>query len=420
MTTRMNKPPLAPLAFVLCLFTAGRVDAQITRNPTGVNVNATAATTVFLTYGNLSGKLPVEAEWCGALMPATPHIGERCDPATVYGRMPIRYDLARFSGIDGMTDIMTIPPSVVRRAYQIAQAGGDAMFHYVRRFIDPAGGPDEFVEVTCRMTHGGARTPFALTDMRVAFVSEDPVLALRAGQTPPPFVAHIQYNGTGHLRGRWEIVRPGEEPPSPEDLLTEATLPLERRATQRRYTELARFDVFLPPTGEVVLDGPDPALLPTDAEGAYLILLRVEASDDKEGDSSLAATGTGVGIVNSGGVASFPLPPLRYYVGSGPSVGVAGTGFRLLLPGDDAAIDPARLRFAWTRVSGAVLYRLEIEDEAGEPALEAIVGGDVVAYEAPDWLAGRLSHGVFRWRALALGAGGSRVAITPWRSARIR
>ncbi|CAN5698632.1 hypothetical protein BH23GEM9_BH23GEM9_19760 [soil metagenome] len=418
MMTPIRLTPL-PVALVFCLLCVSRADAQITRNPTGVNVSATTATTVFLTFGNLNGRIPVEAEWCGALIPATPHVGERCDPSTVYGRMPLRYDLARSSGLDGMTDIMTIPPSVARRAYQVAQAGGDAMFHYVRRFVDPAGGPDEFVEVTCRMSHGGARTPFALTNVRIAFASEDPVLALRAGQKPPPIVANIHYNGTGHLRGRWEIVRPGDEPPAFEDLLTEATLPLERRGTQRRYTEIARFDVFLPPVGETVLEGPDPALLPSDAGGAYMVLLRIEVSDDKEGDSSLAATGTGVGIVNSGGVAGFALPPLRYFVGSGPAVGVASTGFRQLIPGDGAAIDPALLRFAWTRVPGAVLYRLEVEDGAGEPVLEAVVGGSIVAYEPPDWLADRLGDRAFRWRVLALGAGGSRLTVTPWRDGRL-
>ena len=43
-----------------------------------------------------------------------------------------------------------------------------------------------------------------------------------------------------------------------DDLLTEGTLPPELRGTQRRWTELERFNVFLPPTGEATFDGPDP------------------------------------------------------------------------------------------------------------------------------------------------------------------
>jgi len=38
-----------------------------------------------------------------------------------------------------------------------------------RRFVHGAGlGPDQYVAVTCRLTDGGARTPFALLDVRLA------------------------------------------------------------------------------------------------------------------------------------------------------------------------------------------------------------------------------------------------------------
>src|SRR5690606_9859943 len=110
---------------VTAAFIALPVHAQIERHPTGVNVNAMGATTVFLTFGNLNGKVPVEAMWCGALESALPEIGQRCDPATIFGHLPVRHDLSRASGIDGFTDIMSIPPSVARRAYQAA-ARGDA------------------------------------------------------------------------------------------------------------------------------------------------------------------------------------------------------------------------------------------------------------------------------------------------------
>ena len=55
--------------------------------------------------------------------------------------------------------------------------------------------------------------------------------------------------------------------------------------------------------GRYTLAGPDPAKLPTGAEGQYLILLRVETSDDKEADSDLSAVGVGPGVVHAGGVA---------------------------------------------------------------------------------------------------------------------
>ncbi|MDP2471498.1 MAG: hypothetical protein Q8W46_11550 [Candidatus Palauibacterales bacterium] len=399
---------------------ADRGVAQIQRNPTGVNVNASGATTVFITFGNLAGKVPVEATWCGELVSAEPDIGFRCDPATIFGSLPIRYDQSRFSGQDGFTDIMSIPPSVARRAYQAAQGGAESSFFYVRQFVDPAGiEPDEYVTVTCRMTGGGARVPFTLLDVSIGFVTDDPVLSLRVGDQLPSFEAHIAYNGTGRLRGRWEIVFPGEELPTNEDLLTEATLPAELRGTQRRFTELERFNVFLPPTGEYTLEGPDPSKIPTHMDGMYLVLLRIEVSDDKEGDSNLGAAGAGTGIVHTGAAAGFPIPPLRYYVGSAGPLGASSEGLALVLPEEDAAApagDP--LVFTWNPAASVLLYRLEVENEAGELILEAYVQPGIEAYLAPPWLQERAT-GDLRWRVIALGPGGDRVGETPWRGIRL-
>src|SRR5690606_10261608 len=172
-----------------------------------------------------------------ALESALPEIGQRCDPATIFGHLPVRHDLSRASGIDGFTDIMSIPPSVARRAYQAAARADASEFFYVRRFVDPTGGPDEYVTVTCRLTDGGARTPFGITDVRIAFRTKEAVPAITTGALPPPIEARIAFNGTGRLRARWEIVRPGEDRPTAEDLLPEAALPLELRGQQRRFTE---------------------------------------------------------------------------------------------------------------------------------------------------------------------------------------
>ncbi len=315
----------ATLLLLLGLVLAMPASAQIRRNPTGVNVNAAGATTVFITFGNLEGYVPIEALWCGELVPASPALGDKCDPGTVFGALPVRFDQSRLSGTDGFSDIMSIPPSVARRAYQAAEGGADSRFFYVRRFVDPAGiRPDQYVAVTCRLTDGGARTPLALLDVQLRFAGDDPVLSVPAGAAPPPLEARIAYNGTGRLVGRWEVVLPGEEPPSAEDLLTEATLPAELRGTQKRYTEIERFNVFLPPTGEVVLPGPSPDDSPWTVNGLYQILLRIEASDDKEGDVDLEAAGAGDGILPTGAVAGFPLPVLRYFVGGAGAVGVGG------------------------------------------------------------------------------------------------
>jgi hypothetical protein len=396
--------------------------AQIVVNPNGVNVNAQNATTVFLTYGGLGSLfLPADAEWCGELVPAAPAVGLKCDPATLFGRLPARYNQSRLSGAGGFTDIMSIPPSVARRAYQAAELGTNSAFYYVRRFVRTTAGPDVYVVVTCRMAGGGARVPLALTDVRLAFGVETPVLFLEAGAPAPALSAELTYNGTGRLKGRWEIVLPGEELPEPRDLLTEASLPLEERGSQQRYSELERFNVLLTPTGKYTLRGPDPSRIPTTVAGTYLVLLRIEASDDKEGDSNLGTAGAGGGVVHSGAVAGFPLPTLRYLVGSGGSelspthsVGIPSFTLREPLEGMLLAAGQAA-DFSWSELVGAELYRLEIQTEERVPLLTAVIPRGTNVYHAPPWLAERAAGKAIRWRVVALDVGGRTLRSTPWR-----
>lgn len=393
----------------------------IKRNPTGVSVNANGATTVFITFGELNNQVPIEAFWCSELISAAPDIGFRCDPATLFGQLPLRYDQSRLTSNGTVfTDIMSIPPSVARRAYQAAQAGAaNSTFFYVRRFQSTVGGPDEFVAVTCRMAGGGARVPFALLDVQLAFDADVPVLSVNPGGTPPALKASIAFNGTGRLKGRWEVVLPGEEPPTNDDLLPEASLPVEQRGLQKRYTEVERFNVFLPPVGKYTLDGPKPDKLPNRAEGLYLVLLRVEAVDDKEADSDLGAAGAGTGIVHSGAVAGFPIPPLRYYVGSAGDL-PTGEAFRQLLPEDGASIAAGNaLDLTWMELKSASIYRVEVQDAAQQPVLTAVLEPGSLAYRAPSWLKEKLSNGSLRWRVIALGPDGKEIGTTAWRTARL-
>lgn len=413
---RMLLLPLIPCA----LATAG---AQIRVNPTGVNVNAQGATTVFLSYGGLAAYVPAEGTWCGALVPAAPDLGMRCDPSSLFGRLPARYDVSRVNGA-AYTDIMSIPPSVARRAYEAAAAGENSAFFYVRRFVAGPGRPDQYVVVTCRMAGGGARVPLALTDVRIAFDVETPILFVYAGATPPPLTAEITYTGTGRLVGRWEVVQPGDELPGGRDLLPEASLPPNERGTQRRYTPLERFNIFLPPTGKVILRGPDPSRLPTLLEGAHQVVLRIEASDDKEGDSNLASAGAGVGIVHSGAVAGFPLPSLRYIVGSGGSElspTASHAGMRTVLPREQDLLTPGQsIEFSWTAVPNARLYELEVRSQDDVSVLGAVLLAKTNRYRAPSWLAERAGNKPLRWRVVATNVGGDEIQRTPWRTLRIR
>src|SRR5262245_27510745 len=411
-------------AIFLFLLAPAVIAQTIKVNPTGVNVNVSGATTVFLTFGPVRNFRPAEGTWCGELIPAAPDNGFKCDPATIFGSLPGRFDRSRSSGNLGFTDIMSIPPSVARRAYQAAQAGSISSFFYVRHFINlgggpdqGAGGPDEYVPVTCRLTGGGARTPFALTDVKVSFdteAAENAIVIVAPGRKPPAIRARIMYNGTGRLRGRWEVVLPGEQPPEDFDLLTEAALPIEQRAQQRRYTQISRFNLFLPPTGKYTLAGPDVARLPSTLEGPYLVLLRIEATDDKEADTDLSALGVGACVVHSGGVAGFPIPVLRYFVGSGQANDIIS--LRLLTPAENAAAAADRpIDFSWTQARGVALYQLEVADQSGKIILSALLQPLTLNYRAPSWLRETVLGAGLQWRVSAIDQNGAKTVETPWR-----
>ncbi len=379
-------------------------------NPSGVNVRQNGPTTVFLTFQNLaSDERAVEAFWCSEVTATGVSATNPCVPGTLLGRLPQRLDRSQVSGTGtrNLTDIMSIPSSVARRALRAASREGDGSFFYVRSFTD--GVNDSYVTVTCRLAGGGARSPLALTQVQIWFDDGDtsmPVLRLAREQTPPPVSVYLRYNGTGRLKGRWEIVRPGDQPPQADDLLTEATLPVEQRLRQKRYTLIQRFSHFLPPSGSIRLSGPDPRLLPTEADGPYQLLFRVEASADKEGDSN-----TLDGVVRSGGVAGFPMPVLRYFVGADKA---GGRGIRLLtpLPGQAGAQDKA-LEFSWIEPPGIAWVRLEVRDD-GSNVLSANLPAGEMRYQAPPWLA---ENGLenLHWRIQGLDEDGRVLINSEWR-----
>ncbi len=404
------------IAFFFCA--AASVRAQEIRvTPSTVNAYSQGATTVYLTFTNVVNKRPVDACWCGDLISAAPAIGMKCDPATVLGCLPVRYDQSRLSGSSTYTDIMSIPPAVARRAYADAANGAEATFFYVRRFVSLSGGVDEFVPVTIRLTGNGAAVSFSITDVKLVWGVNKPVLLVKADEKLPKIEAEIKYTGTGRLKGRWELVRPGDELPEEFDLLSEAALPSSERARQRRYSQLSRFNIFLPPTGRFILPGPEAWRMPSHVDGLYLVLLRIEAAEDLQGNS---VRGQG-GIQPTGGVAGFPLPVLRYYVGGDASApDLSNTSLTLLTPADNTTQpDNKPIVFSWSEVKDAALYRIEIEDSTGAQILSAVLLPGTTFYQAPSWLKDKLTDKKLRWRVLAFDKNSAQLAETPRRSLQI-
>ena len=381
-----------------CYITCSTSFAQqeITVSPASVNVYSQGATTVRVSYSNLRNYRAAETAWCGDVVPATPAIGFRCVPSTIYGSLPARYDISRRSG-DSYTDVVSVPAAIARKAYHAAASGKDSEFFYVRRFSADEM-PDQFVVVRMRLSGAGAGTPFSLTDVQVGFgVNSGPlVLSIEPGGKVPPLQAQIKHTGTGRLVGQWEIVMPGEARPEPRDLLTEASVPLEERGSQQRFTQLSRFNVLLPSGGRFILPGPDPLRIPNRIPGQYLILLRIEASDD-------------------GAVAGFPMPVLRYVVGGGDNTSFAfqTSTFTSLLPREGVTLRSSQpVDFVWSEMPKAVYYRLEVGDVSGTEVLSAVLKSGVVRYRAPSWFKDRIKVRSLKWRVIALDENGRQISAS--------
>jgi hypothetical protein len=383
------------LAFIL-LFSSATF-AQVTVSPDNITAYSQGATSAYLTFSGVVNLTPADATWCGDILPAAPDIGFKCDPTTIFGVLPTRYDQSRLTG-SRYTDIMSITPVVARRAYTDATLGNDSRFFYVKHFISTNGGPDQFVPVTIRLSGNGAGVPFSLTGVSLRWQDGQKVVPfIKPDEKLPAITAEIRYTGTGRLKGRWEIVRPGEELPTGRDLLSEATLPVEERGLQRRFTFLSRFNVNLPPGGRYTLPGPENWRIDKSVEGMYLLLFRVEASDAPNSTSNI-----GTQTIATGGVAGFQMPTLRYYVGNSSNAGIQQiTGSDTL---GETLILPIVLR--WKPIANANLYRLEIQDEDNKNIFSSIVLPSSPEYTLPSFIRELAAAKRLRWRVIASDAAG--------------
>jgi len=387
------------LAFSIAL------SAQVTVSPDNLTAYSQGATSAYLTFNNVVDLRPAEAVWCGEIIPAAPDIGFRCDPATVFGVLPARYDQSRLTGTR-YTDIMSITPTVARRAYTDAASGNDSRFFYVRRFVSTVGGPDQFVAVTIRLSGNGAGVPFSLTGVKLLWQNGERLVPfIKPNEPLPKITAEIRYTGTGRLMGRWELVRPGEELPQKRDLLSEAALPFEERGTQKRYTLISRFNVNLPPGGKYVLPGPENWRIDKTVEGLYLLLFRVEAPDAPNSVSNAGANPT-----PTGAVAGFPMPVLRYYVGNSSNANI----------GPDAKTDPfaenenlnSPLILRWKTVPNAKIYRLEIEDDERKKIFSAVLLASTRQYQLPSFIRQLTASKRLRWKIAAIDESGKTLEET--------
>ncbi|MCB1051240.1 MAG: hypothetical protein H6510_07370 [Acidobacteria bacterium] len=372
--------------------------AQIQVNPSGVNVDSQNPTSVFLTFSNTQGWTAQEAIWCGAVDTQNAPV-----PGTVFGQLAPTYNLLRPSAGNDISDVMTIPLSVTRAAYQAAARGETSSFFYVRRFVNAESKAEQYVKVTCRLAGGGARVPLSLTHVVLQFESQKALSSFAPDHNLPSFSAELRYTGSGRIQGTWELVTPEDEPPTALDLLPEGSLPPETRAEQRHFQVLGHFDQVLTPTGNATLKGPDPQTLPRQTPGVFQILFRVAASADKEADSQ-----TSLGKVHAGGVAGFPMPVLRYQV----LAKAAPSGLKSiqgLLPPKPQAQMPL---FQWQPVAGYALLEWQWANPT-ETLFQARLQPETTSYQPPPWLQ---QSGSYRWRLIGYDEQGQLTGKSEWRA----
>lgn len=382
------------IAILILLLTVS-IFSQVAVSPNNVTAYSQGATSVYLTFSNVVNLTPAESIWCGEIISAAPNIGFKCDPVTIFGTLPGRYDQSRIVN-DRYTDIMSVTPTVARRAYTDAVNGNNSQFFYVRHFISTNGGLDQYVPVTIRLSGNGAGVPFSLTGVKLQWQDGQKVVPfIKSDEDLPKITAEIRYTGTGRLKGRWEIVKPGEALPEARDLLSEATLPPEERGTQKRYTLLSRFNVNLPPGGRYSLPGPENWRIDKTIEGMYILLFRVEASD---------AANSVSGTISTGGVAGFQMPTLRYYVGNSSNADV--NQVTNIAIGGDIEDEKPPIILTWKAVENTKLYRLEIEDEEGKKVFSAVVLPTNRAYQLPSFIQALTASKQLKWKVSAIGEEG--------------
>lgn len=378
-----------------------------------VDVAPDAPSPVQIRYTIAGADTPLAGQFCSALAGGYPAsgiaTGNPCAPGSSLG---LAGPAVGYTGQAQTGETLVVPETIARQAAARALASGSGVFYFVRQF-----GSGRHAVVRLRLNGAAANVPLAFTGIRLGFkdgASLQNIGFFKRGQLLPAAAAWLRYRGAGVLRARWEIVQPGDTPPTALDLTAEAALSPLDRARQQRWRVLERVSVYLPAAGQFVLPGPAPRLLPNEQYGQYLLLLRIETLGGMGGAAS--------------GAAPFTLPVLRYYVGesSGPNGGLSAAGrpapepVSLVAPQAGAAPDSTGpLTFSWLENQDVGLYRLEVEAN-GKPAYAARVRArgreGINSYTAPPFVPALLAGKQVRWRVVALAGDGQFLGESEWRA----
>ena len=234
----------------------------------------------------------VEALWCGELLSATPAVGLHCDPATAV-RPTSRRDTTFREQVADELHRRHVDSRVGRAAaYQAAQRGATSTFFYVRRFDSTAAGPTNTSPSRADSPAAARESPFSLTDVHLEFDGDDgcrsssPVSCHRRFRRVSPTTAPDALSVDGRsfcpekTRRRFRPAHRSIASPGRTWIATaiHAARAIQHFSAARRTRHASRADLHR---------------LPTSVEGTYRVLLRIEATDDREGDSNLDDAGAG-------------------------------------------------------------------------------------------------------------------------------
>ena len=397
-------PPPPPVAAGITNATASLVDVALNA-PSPISVRYT-----------LSGTdSPLAGQFCSALNSGYPAtgvtVGNPCAPASLIGSTG---PAMGFNNVAQTGETLVVSETVARQATARAQASGNSIFYFTRQFSS-----GKYAVVQLRLNGNAANVPLAFNDIRLGFKDGGSLQNIgfyKRGQILPPVNATLRYRGAGVLRARWEIVQPTDTPPNALDLQPEANLTPLERAQQHRYRVIERVNIYLPATGQAVLSGPSPRLLPNEQYGQYLLLLRIETSDSITGQP--------------GANAAFALPVLRYYIGesSGPNgqasaVKAEPQAINLVSPQASAVLaNDAPVVFQWHDNKNVSLYRVVIEANGKQVFAARVrasaaqsIADNTIRYTAPPFIANTLANKAARWRVVALASDGQFVGESEWR-----
>jgi hypothetical protein len=373
-----------------------------------IDVSSTGPTPVSIRYALVGNDAPLAGQFCSALAAPYPATGvttgNPCAPASVFGNVG---SANGFSGAASSGETLVIPETIARQATQRAQTGGSGIFYFSRQFSS-----GKYAVVQLRLNANSANIPLVFTEVRLGFKdggSLQNIGFFKRGQILPAVSAALKYQGAGVLRARWEVVQPGDTPPTALDLKAEATLSPIERAQQHRYRVIDRVSIYMPAIGQAVLSGPAARLLPNEQYGQYLLMLRIETSDSISGAAA--------------GISPVLLPVLRYYIGE--SSGLVAQApetprpINLVSPISGAVLDKdTSVYFQWQENRNVSLYRLEIEANGKQVYAARVRPGaneGIVRYATPPFIAASIVNKAARWRVVALASDGHLAGESEWR-----